>query len=50
MVRVFKLGTPMDELLTAANRPGEAEDRMLRATAENDASEIIEQIRVLVCA
>ena len=49
-VRVFKLGTPMGELLTAANRPGEQEDQVLRAAAENDASETIEQIKALVCA
>jgi hypothetical protein len=49
-VRVFKLGTPMGELLTAANRPGENEDQVLRTAAENDASETIEQIKALVCA
>lgn len=49
-VRVFKLGSPMGELLSAANRPGEAEDRLLRAAAENDASETVGKIKALVCA
>lgn len=49
-VRVFKLGTPVAELITAATSPGETEDQVLRTAAENDATETIDQIKALVCA
>lgn len=48
-VRVYKLGSPMAELLHAANAPGGEQDAVLRGVAQNDAAEVVEQIRALVC-
>jgi hypothetical protein len=48
-VRLFKLGTPVGDILTAANNPGEEGDKVLRELAEGDASERLRQIKVLVC-
>lgn len=50
VVRVYKLGTPMAELLQAANDPGTAEDAVLRGFAQNDSAEVLEQVKALVCA
>jgi hypothetical protein len=48
-VRLFKLGTPVGDILTAANNPGEEGDKTLRELAEGDASERLRQIKALVC-
>lgn len=48
-VRVYKLGTPMAELLHAANEPGKEQDAVLRDVAQNDAAEVLEQVKALVC-
>lgn len=48
-VRVFKLGTPMGDLIAAATQPGEANDGILRAKVDSEASATLEQIRLLVC-
>jgi hypothetical protein len=48
-VRVYKLGTPLAELLRAANEAGPEQDRVLRTVAQNDAAEVLEQIKALVC-
>ena len=49
-VRVYKLGTPMAELLHAANEPGNQQDEVLRSVAQDDAAEVLEQVKALVCA
>ena len=48
-VRVYKLGTPVGDILNAANNPGEEGDRTLRELAEGDASERLRQIKAMVC-
>jgi len=48
-VRVYKLGTPLAELLCAANEPGQEQDMVLRKVAQNDAAEVLDQINALVC-
>ena len=48
-VRLFKLGTPVGDILNAANNPGDEGDRTLRDLAEGDASERLRQIKALVC-
>jgi hypothetical protein len=48
-VRLFKLGTPVGDILVAANNPGVEGDKTLRELAEGDASERLRQIRALVC-
>jgi hypothetical protein len=48
-VRLFKLGTPVGDILTAADNPGEEGDKTLRELAEGDASERLRRIKALVC-
>jgi hypothetical protein len=48
-VRVYKLGTPVGDILNAANNAGEEGDKTLRELAEGDASERLRQIKALVC-
>jgi hypothetical protein len=48
-VRLFKLGTPMAELILAATEPGAPQDATLRAKVESEASATLAQIRALVC-
>ncbi|MEA2442087.1 MAG: hypothetical protein QOH76_3511 [Thermoleophilaceae bacterium] len=48
-VRLFKLGTPVGDILTAADNPGEEGDKKLRELAEGDAGERLRRIKALVC-
>lgn len=48
-VRLYKLGTPVGDVMTAAQNPGDEGDKMLRDLAEGDAREIVRQVRALVC-
>jgi hypothetical protein len=48
-VRLHKLGTPMSDLLNAANHAGEDGDKVLRELAEGDARAVVREIRALVC-
>lgn len=48
--RIYRLGTPMAELITATSNPGESGDVVLRDLAEGSATETLERIRALVCA
>jgi len=49
-VRLYKLGTPMADLIVAALNPGDAGDNALREKSASEASETLEHIRSLVCA
>lgn len=48
-VRLFRLGTPMADLVIAATQPGEAHDATLRARVDSEASSVLKEIRALVC-
>jgi hypothetical protein len=48
-VRLFKFGTPVGDVMTAAAHPGPEGDQTLRALAENDAQEVLRQIQAIVC-
>jgi hypothetical protein len=48
--RVYRLGTPIAELISATSNPGEKGDAVLRDLAEGSATETVEKIRALVCA
>jgi hypothetical protein len=48
-VRVYKLGTPVGDVLNAADRPGDEGDKMLRKVVQDNASEVLREIRALVC-
>jgi hypothetical protein len=48
-VRLYKLGTPVGDILNAANNPGYEGDDTLRDLAAGDAIERLRQIRALVC-
>jgi hypothetical protein len=48
--RIYRLGTPIAELITATSHPGEKGDAVLRELAEGSASETLAKIKTLVCA
>jgi hypothetical protein len=47
--RIYRLGTPVAELISATSRPGETGDAILREQAESSATETLDRIRALVC-
>jgi hypothetical protein len=50
VLRLFKLGSPVAELISAVDSPGAAEDELIREAVGGDAAAKIEEIRELVCA
>lgn len=48
-VRLFRLGTPMADVIHAAITPGDTADNRLREMTSDETASIISQIRVLVC-
>ena len=48
-VRVYKLGSPVAEIIDAALGPGDDNDETLREAANKEASLVVNQIRTLVC-
>lgn len=48
-VRLYKLGTPLGDMMTAAKNPGEDGDNTLRELAGGDARETLSQVKALVC-
>jgi hypothetical protein len=48
-VRLFRLGTPIANVISAVLNPSEAGDATLRQSAGTDAQEVLRTIRQLVC-
>lgn len=48
-VRIYKLGSPVADLIDAVLDPGDEHDEELREAATASSSEIIDRIRELVC-
>ena len=48
-VRLYRLGSPVAKLITAALYPSEAHDEELRTAAGGDAAAVLEKVRELVC-
>ena len=48
-VRVYKIGTPIGNLVESVITPSEQGDKRLREAAANSAQEIVRKIRGLVC-
>jgi hypothetical protein len=48
-VRIYRLGTPIGDLVQAVQRPSAAGDTLLRTVAGGDAQATIRKIRELVC-
>ncbi len=49
MVRLYRLGSPIAEVLEAALYPGEDEDELLRERSTGTEVELLKQVRELVC-
>jgi hypothetical protein len=49
LVRVYKLGSPVAELIQAVLEPSPGHDEKLRRAAGGDAEAILQKIRELVC-
>jgi len=49
LVRIYKLGSPIADLIDAVLEPGAAHDEELRQAVRGDAAEILQRIRDLVC-
>jgi hypothetical protein len=49
LVRVYKLGSPIADLIDAVLEPSIAHDEELRQAVAGDAAEIVQRIRDLVC-
>src|SRR5262245_28479743 len=49
-VRVFKLGSPVADVIDAVLRPGTAGDEKLKDAAGGNAEDVLAQVRELVCA
>jgi len=49
-VRVYRLGSPVADLIEAVERPSEAGDEVIRDAVGGDANQTLDQIRQLVCA
>lgn len=47
-VRVYDATSPIGKIISAAIKPGTEADERLRSTIDNDASEILNQIRVMI--
>jgi len=50
IVRIYKLGGPVADLIDAVLTPGRNGDERLRETASGDSEKILADIRELVCA
>lgn len=48
-VRIYKLGSPVADLIDAVLDPGDEHDEELREAATGSSSEILDRIRELVC-
>lgn len=48
-VRVYKLGSPVANLIGAVLKPTESNDDVIRSSVQGEDTELIEQIRELVC-
>ncbi len=48
-VRVYRLGTPLADVVNAVLNPSGSGDQILRQVGTSDAQEIIKKIRQLVC-
>lgn len=48
-VRLFRLGTPIADTISAVLHPSEAGDQVLRQSAGSEAQSVLKQIRELVC-
>jgi hypothetical protein len=48
-VRLFRLGSPIEELINAALRISRGNDAILRKAAGGDAEKVLRQVRELVC-
>jgi hypothetical protein len=48
-VRLYRLGTPLADLIKAVLEPGETNDARLLKMTDSDASEVLKKIRELVC-
>lgn len=48
-VRVFRLGSPVHDVIKAAAEPGARNDQRLREAANAEHARIIDQIREIVC-
>ena len=49
-VRLFTLGSPVHDLINAVLDPTEGNDEVLRSAAAGEASDVLAQVRALVCA
>lgn len=47
--RIYRLGSPVAELITATSNPGDKGDAVLRELAGGSAAETVERIKALVC-
>jgi hypothetical protein len=48
-VRIYKLGTPVSDLISAVLTPGEDGDERIRELSTGTANETLERVRELVC-
>jgi len=48
-VRIYKLGSPIADLVDAVLTPGREGDERLRETASGDAEKVLSEVRELVC-
>ena len=48
-VRLYRLGSPIAKIITAAEEPGTDGDDRLRELASNEPAQIINKVRALVC-
>jgi hypothetical protein len=49
LVRLYKLGSPVANVIGAVLNPNEGNDGVIRSAVEGEDAEVIEQIRELVC-
>jgi hypothetical protein len=49
-VRLFKLGSPVADLIDAVLRPGAAQDQKIRDASGGNAEEVLAAIREIVCS
>lgn len=48
-VRLYKLGTPVADLITAVTTPGPVEDDVIRRQIDEAAEELLKRVREIVC-
>lgn len=48
-VRIYKIGTPLGNLVESVIKPSDRGDNLLREVASNSNQELIRKIRMLVC-